>query len=873
MKNSAYAIIFLLFPVFSFCQLTDDFNDGDFTFNPAWVGDVAQWQVLAGQLNSNSSALNATFYLSTPAATAGNSEWRLYLNLKFSTSGVNYTDYYLVSDTAVLPANGNGYFVRIGGTPDEISLYRKDAGIITKIIDGVDGRSQVNASDNKIHIKVTRSASNDWVLADDNSGTGLNFVTEGVANDATYPAGIFAGISVTQSTASFFNKHFIDDVYAGPIQLDTIPPVIVSVTALSANQADVLFNEPLDVASAQTLLNYSVTNTIGNPATALVDGVNPALVHLTFTSLFTSGLLNTLTVTAVKDLANNQVISATGNFTYIAPVTAAFKDLLINEIFADPTPSIGLPGFEFVEIYNSSNKIFNLSGWELTDGTTIATLSGYTFNPGQFLIICSASDTSFFNAFGPTLGCSSFPSLNNDGDLIQLSDAMANIIDEVNYTDNWYHDGIKQDGGWTLELINPLLSANCNDSANWTASISAIGGTPGLQNSVYSTAPDTTAPDFFSIQANDSLHVLVCFNEGILPGPLGDTNSYFINQNIGKPAVALAVQDNSCVLLTLNQSLNSGITYTLAQLNLSDCSGNAVKTPTINFTYYETETADSGDVVINEILFNPKPNGFDYVEVYNRSQKVIDLNTLYIGGVNVETGLVYGLIALTAEKKLFLPGEYAVVTESVDDIKKRYEVANPDKLFEITDLPSFNDDEGVVVIFNSGQMLLDLFHYSDNFHFPLIKDQEGVSLERLSAQGPTQDAFNWHSAAQTVGFGTPTYINSENTGITDYGTAFNISPEIFSPDEDGYQDVVNILFHFDTPGFVANVSIFDSRGREIKKLARNTLLGNDGAFTWDGINENMEKAPIGIYIIYIEVFDTGGKIKKVKKTCVLGGRL
>jgi hypothetical protein len=51
-------------------------------------------------------------------------------------------------------------------------------------------------------------------------------------------------------------------------------------------------------------------------------------------------------------------------------------------------------------------------------------------------------------------------------------------VDEVTYSDYWYHDDVKKDGGWTLELINPEAPAACADSVNWTASNDAAGGTP-----------------------------------------------------------------------------------------------------------------------------------------------------------------------------------------------------------------------------------------------------------------------------------------------------------------------------------------------------------------------------------------------------------
>jgi hypothetical protein len=873
MKNNFYAIIFLLMPVWASGQLADDFNDGDFTANPAWSGNVTLWQVVSGTLNTNSSVASSTFYLSTPAATASNAEWRLYINLKFSTSSANYVDVYLASDSSDITANGNGYFVRIGGTTDEISLYRKDAGSVTKIIDGADGRSQVNSSDNKINLKVTRSAADSWTLWDDNSGTGLSYFQEGNIADATYATGDYFGIAVTQSTASFFNKHFFDDVYAGAIQVDTIPPAISSIAVISSTQADLLFNEPVEAVSAQSGTNYNVNNGIGNPSSAVLDGSNTALVHLTFTTAFTGGLSNTLTVTNVKDLANNAIISSSGNFTYIAPVTAAYRDVLISEIFADPSPVISLPDAEFVELFNASNKTFDLAGWTISDGTTTAAIPSHAFTPGEYVILCLNADTADFSVFGTVAGLSSFPSLNNAGDNMELKDNNLVLIDNVNYSDNWYHDDIKSDGGWSLELINPGIPSGCSDSANWTASNNAAGGTPGQQNSVYSTAPDTTAPVVMSVLATDSMHLTVCFDESILQNLLGNAGNYFVSGGIDTAVGAAPATGNSCVELSLGIPLLAGNPYTLYFFNLADCAGNPVQQATFNFSYYETSPADSGDVIINEVLFNAKPYGSDFVEIYNRSDKTIDLQTIHIAGADLATGALYSVGPFTTGKALLLPGEYAVVTEDAANIKLNYTVKDSLKLFEVADVPTFDDDEGIVVITGPAQNILDAFHYNKDLQFPLLKDVEGVSLERLSSERPSGDNTNWHSAAETAGYGTPTYKNSESAETSGYGTSFSVSPEIFSPDEDGYNDVVNILYHFDTPGYVANVTIFDARGRIVKKLVRNDLLGNDGTFSWDGINEDNNKAAIGIYVIYIELFDKDGNVKKYKKTCVLGSKL
>jgi flagellar hook assembly protein FlgD len=157
--------------------------------------------------------------------------------------------------------------------------------------------------------------------------------------------------------------------------------------------------------------------------------------------------------------------------------------------------------------------------------------------------------------------------------------------------------------------------------------------------------------------------------------------------------------------------------------------------------------------------------------------------------------------------------------------------------------------------------------------FPLLNVTKGVSLERIDFNRATGDKTNWHSASEAVGFATPGYKNSQYNDAKETDNEIAISPEIFSPDEDGMNDVVSINYHFSTPGYVANVTIYDSKGRLIKNLIRNELLGINGTFSWDGITEDREKARIGIYIIFTEVFDVSGNVKHYKNTCVLAGKL
>ena len=185
-------------------------------------------------------------------------------------------------------------------------------------------------------------------------------------------------------------------------------------------------------------------------------------------------------------------------------------------------------------------------------------------------------------------------------------------------------------------------------------------------------------------------------------------------------------------------------------------------------------------------------------------------------------------------------------------------------------MPSFPDDEGSVAIVNNKGEIMDQFIYSKNLHSPLIKDDEGVSLERISIKHPTQDESNWKSTGSISGFATPGYLNSNarpETAIDE--SSVLIEPEVFSPDSGIAFAKIN--FRFDQSSFIANVKIFDQQGRLIKTIANNETLPYEGFFRWDGDREDGSKARFGYYVVWFEVFDPSGFIKTFRKRVVVAG--
>ena len=556
-------------------------------------------------------------------------------------------------------------------------------------------------------------------------------------------------------------------------------------------------------------------------------------------------------------------------FTVKAQIANKF-DIVIDELMADPTPQVNLPNNEWIELRNTTASVINLLGWRIADATgTSGPMPSYNLLPDSFVTVCTASAVAAMSLYGPTIAVTGFPSLDNTADIIYLRSPQNKIIHTVNYTDAWYQNELKKDGGWTLEMID--TKNPCSGFSNWKASADTKGGTPAKKNSVDAINADATAPQLLRAFAADSVNIVLIFDEPLDSVKAGTANNYTISDGIGAPLQAITIAPTfDKISLKLNIPLSRNKVYNVTATALTDCSGNTITAK--NMTRVGVSTiADSLNIVINEILFNPKTNGTDYVEIYNRSNKIIDLKQTYIANRNA-AGVISSIKPLSAENYLLFPQDFMVITEDAAIIKRDFITKNREAFVTVASLPSFNDDKGNVIILNAQGSITDELQYDEKWHFKLIDNREGVALERIDYNAPTQQQDNWHSAATSVGYGTPTYKNSQykiNDGVQG---EIKITPEIVSPDNDGIDDFATIDYSFPSPGYVANIVIFDAAGRVVRNLQRNALCGSNGNYRWDGLGEKNQKLPVGIYIIYTQIFNLQGKQKQFKHTIVLARR-
>lgn len=802
-------------PLLATGQFSENFNVSDIRELSSWKGTDSAWMISNGVLQSASSRANGTFYFSRPAVAPVAAQWEWWIKLDFNTSSTNYADVFLQADADSLPA-ASGFFVRIGNTQDEVSLYKKQpGGVVTKLIDGKDGLTA--GASTTLMVKVVRTAENEWQLF--TKSPGGTFAREGKVVDSTkIPAGYF-GMLVRQSTSTFWGRHFFDDIVCTGFQRDITAPDLTRLEVRDAQHIFVLFSESVDTPRVE---NFSP-----QPSQIIADPDAPGGYMLSYVSPFPSGLPFNFSLRNIKDESDNYMPARDTSLLYYR---AQRRDVLIHEIFPDPTPPVGLPPVEYVELYNRSAFPVQLKGWKLQASAGAVTLPVHTLQPKAYFVLSSSTG---------------LPSLANEQDQLVLYDNDGAVMHAVAYDKSWYGSTFKENGGWSLEMID--VNAAC--AATFKASIAAAGGTPGAPNSVAGTIAAAT-PSLVMLAVTDSMQVQAFFNISV------DSVEVLVD---GLPVRATPepplFQSARVVLPT---AMRTRQLYALNVVVAQTCANTAPDKAAMLFGLPEPPAPN--DVVINEVLFNPPAGAEDFVELYNRSNKVIDCSQLYLANRRAG-GNIDNITRIHALGRQLLPGGYLAVTTQRDALCRYYACKAQENLLQVLSMPSFPNDAGSVLVLDAQGNVLNEFAYSEKMHFPLISNRKGISLERL-------DSTYWHSAA---GGATPGYANSQQLPQVNVGSQLSVVPRVFSPDNDGRDDLAFVRYNFTSPGKVANVTVFDAGGRAVRALCRNELLGNTGSLVWDGLSDGKTALRPGMYVVYVETFGADGKVERWKLPVALAG--
>jgi hypothetical protein len=546
----------------------------------------------------------------------------------------------------------------------------------------------------------------------------------------------------------------------------------------------------------------------------------------------------------------------------------AIYDVVIHEVMPKPTPVAGLPPYEYIELRNISATPVQLGNWRLAVNKREVPLPAYLLQPDSLLVLCAPGAVNSYN-ISNIMGIDRFPAVADDSALIVLYDAFRRVIHAVDYHQGWYAGGRAGKGGISLEMINTAFP--CSGKVNWMASTAPAGGTPGAVNAVAANTPDLSKPDLLFAAITDSMQVLLQFSKTLDSALAADLVRYQISGGLHITACRVLPPMFNSVELQLDAAIRPSGVYTINTTGLADCNG-ATSNIYSSVTLGIPQQPVSNDVLINEVLFYPPTGIPEFIELYNASRKVVNLNELRLCARTASSGL--GVFKkMTTSGRLLMPGQLLAFTTNRDLLCSYYNCRSPENIQEVSSLPSMPLDGGDVVLLRADSTVIDELPYTSGQHFPLASELQGISLERLQYQLPASDAANWHFAAATVGYATPGWPNSQRRG--DAGDSLNIAllPEVFSPDGDGTADVTQLSWQLPAPGFIGNVTVYDLQGKPVRYLARNILMGNTGSLPWDGIGENAVVLPSGIYIFFIEIFNIQGYVKRCKRTVVMARKL
>ncbi|MFM2136407.1 MAG: hypothetical protein RL021_1807 [Bacteroidota bacterium] len=543
-------------------------------------------------------------------------------------------------------------------------------------------------------------------------------------------------------------------------------------------------------------------------------------------------------------------------------------EVVLSELYFEPDDAADIPAEEFIELFHRGQTTIELDGWRITDGTTQGVFPPHTvMEPGSFLLLTAISDTQMYSPYGKTIGIPSFPSLNNDiGDRLTLIDRSGMTIDAVTFSDATYADPEKENGGWTIEKID--LDFTCEAGSNWKASVDSEGGTPGRENSVNDLYTDRIPPRIDYAWMPDSDRVSVVFTEYIDTSDCPASDAVSLERSDGSEITFYATwQTKNQLELFIDKSDYEGGLRVVATHSVTDCPGNAADTSVFCQTAIPG-SPESGDVVVNELLFEGAVGVPDFVEIINRSSKVIDMSELYISETTKDSypDVTMGE-ALSSAHRLLFPGEIAALSISANTICASYPVSDPTRIFSCAAVPDFNIESGGVLITDRGGHKVDWFPYDQTMHFPLLSETKGISLERISSAGLSESTSTWHSAASSVGYATPGSPNSQATDWIGSESEVAVTPTVFSPDNDGEADVMLLNYRFHEPGNLSTILIFTESGGLVKSLMEGELIGTEGYIPWDGTDDSGTLVPEGRYVVMMSTRGLSGSDKKFKLGC------
>jgi hypothetical protein len=551
------------------------------------------------------------------------------------------------------------------------------------------------------------------------------------------------------------------------------------------------------------------------------------------------------------------------------------RTVVVNEIMYAPADAAP----EWVELLNPGPDTANMAGWTIRDRSgarRVFTLSPPVLLPGEHLVLTrdtAALRARFPDVPGRLVPVSGFPALNNDGDDVMLEDAALCRIDSVSYLPSW--GGAD---GKSLERVDPVGPSG--DPGNWAASEDPDAATPGRQNSVAlldtdlvclrvtadHVAPGSDLPVRITVlnagRRSANMCMLALFHDADRDSVAGPAERV-----AETPFTSPAALRDSCVVTLIWSAPPRGL-HTLLAVVRAEGDGRARNDTAMG----EASVAfPAGALVITEILYEPLAGQPEFMELLNASSEDVNIAGWTLADESSADEPTFPADTdrpLHAGEYLLLAGDSSVFAAFpfVRELDPRLVTIHEGGL-------GLNNEGDAVLLRDGGGWTVDSVAYAPAWHAPGVDDTRGRSLERIHPRLGSNDPHNWSTCTRSAG-GTPGERNSIYTASPASSAALVAEPNPFSPDGDGREDFTMIRYRLPQQTALVRVRIYDARGRLIRLLASNALAGPEGELLWDGLDDERQRARMGIYVIFLEAVDSrGGTIEQAKAAVVVAGRL
>ncbi len=780
-------------------------------------------------------------------------EQQLWVQLKFSPSASNQFRWYLASNSLnQADTSFKAYFIEVGenGNNDTWRFMKQEGQSISQLASGTLGLLAKN--ENTFRLRIRYQGPN-WQISIDSLGSRqFEFRTD--IRDSISFACSATGIRMvyTSTRAKLF---FVDDWYIGDSIVDYQAPYVSALSYSLPKEIIVHYSEAVRKESLKKE-NFLLD---GNPMDSVFRDANEFdKVHLITSSKLSEGL-HYLFSSNVSDEAGNTM---TGINSPLDITQCTYHEILISEFLADPTPSIGLPNCEFVELYNPTKDSFNLHDFYFGDSSRLTRFQKeHWIHKNEYLIVCATSNCKLFSN-QHCIETDDFPSLNNSGDKLVLLNQDSTPVDVITYDLSYYADAFKSNGGFSIERLD--LNHPCDNPSNWQASISPKGGTPGERNSILKTISPHEAFECVHGELINSNRISITLNESLRADQISHASCYLEETEDTLKETIYNYNQSYQLQFISPVALDTHSIYTIHLQGIENCFGQAINSNKSIAIGYGFE-ADSGEICINEILFNPKPEDDDYIELYNTSTRSLDLSKLKIA--KLLNGSAEQFYALINTPRNILPQEILCLSKDPNKICLSYPSNQSKQVIAYHTICSMNDDTDRIILINRHGLRVEEIAYHENWQHPLLNDVEGVALERRSSSqsGLTKD--NWVSACANDGYGTPGLMNAASADIpfSDSSEDWLLYPKLLTPNGDGIDDYLYLQKKMDGNTSIAEIKIVSTDGELVTKVCDPQSISAQEEQIWNGILGDGKKAPFGIYYVWIRY----GTLNTKSKTTLL----